>query len=133
MKAKIVGFLLFLAGTATVFAATHVSLYKDANSTISGVAGISEGLGMELKLEMEIVGLKPNAVYVAKIGSASCQSQNNGTGIAAFIVANDFGSYSSVMRGMPTSVKTARSINLYSDNSDQSRIDVENVYCLELG
>ena len=122
--------MIFIAGTATVYATTSVSFDNNIMPEISGVAGITEGLKNELKLEMEIVGLKPNALYVAKIDYAACREHTKETVAAAFITANNYGSYSTVMKGMPGAVKTAQSVTLYSAHT---QTNLEEVYCIDLG
>ena len=140
MKMKIAGVLVLLAGTATVFAATHKSLNTDIKPGVSGVAGIVEGLENEFNLEMELVGLKPNAQYIARLENSTCGDLPDNVAampdnlfVATYIESNKFGSYSTVFNGLPEYAKNARSVALYSDSGSQVGAGLENVYCLDLG
>ena len=140
MKVKIAGIVVLLAGTATVFAATHKSLDVDTRPGVSGVAGIVKGMENELRMEMELVGLKPNAQYIARLENSACSDLPANVAampselfVATYIESNQFGSYSTVFNGLPEYAKNARSVALYRDNGNQGSTELENVYCLNLG
>ena len=140
MNAKIAGVLIFLAGTATVFATTHASLTKDNKSQISGVASFISGFGKEINMEMEFVGLQPNGEYVARLENKTCQNLpsqaptlSGGTYIAAFVQSNKYGSYSEFLKGLPGNIKSAKSVALYSNVSGGDANTISTVYCIDLG
>jgi len=139
MKTKIAGIMIMLAGTATVFAATHKSLNSDSLSDVSGTAGFFKTINEELSLEMEFVGLQPNDLYVVRLENSGCQSLParvsafpSGLAVAMFVEPNDFGSYSAVMKGLPSYAETAHSIALYK-TSDAPHGEIETVYCQNIG
>ena len=140
MNVKIAGVLIFLAGTATVFAATHASLNENNETRISGIAGFVDGVGNQLNMEMEFVGLQPNSLYVARLENTLCQnisanvsSLPGGEHVAAFVESNQFGAYSNILKGLPDQVMTAQSVALYSDFSAGQSGGVSTVYCVDLG
>ncbi|WP_455220494.1 hypothetical protein [Kaarinaea lacus] len=140
MKLKIAGVLVLVAGTATVFAATHKSLNVDKTPGVNGVAGFVQGLGNELRMEMELVGLQPNTQYIARLENSTCQNLPNKVTslpselfVAAYIESNQFGSYSAIFNGLPKYAKNAHSVAVYSETGDQGNIEMNTVYCLNLG
>ena len=140
MKTKLLGTMILLAGTATVFAATHSSLNENAKPGISGVADITESLENRLRMELELVGLEPNTQYIARLENFACSDLPKKVSgvpselfVATYIKSNQFGSYSTVFNGLPTYAKNTRSVALYSDTNSQENIELETVYCLTLG
>lgn len=139
MKTKIAGAMILLAGTATVFAATHVTLNKEQHGTnVSGIAAFVDGIDKKLTMEMEFVGLQPGNIYLARLENTSCRnlfrqstSLSNGLQVAMFVESNQFGSYSTVMKGLPSDAKDAKSVALYKDV--ESNDGVNTVYCINLG
>lgn len=139
MNKKIAGILIFLAGTATVFAATHAKLNENSGSDISGIAGFV-GVGTEINIEMEFVGLEPNNLYVARLENTACQNLSNtasalssGLHVAAFVESNQFGAYSNILKGLPAQAREARSVALYSDAGTESGNGYATAYCVDLG
>ena len=140
MKARIAGMMVLLAGTATVFAATHSSLNQTLKPGISGVADIVEGLDKRMNMEMEFVGLEPNTLYVARMESSSCQNipkqvstQPNGLYVATYIESNQYGTYSSVLKGLPQQAHGAQSVVLYNASIDPEEQQAATVYCQNIG
>lgn len=138
MKTKIAGAMILLAGTATVFAATHATLKEKQGTNISGIAAFVDGIDKKLTMEMEFVGLQPGSLYLARLENTACQdlarqslSLSNGTHVAMFVEPNQFGSYNTVMKGLPVSARDAKSVALYEDvDSDDA---VNTVHCVNLG
>ena len=140
MKAKIVGMVVLLAGTATVFAATHKSIGVDDELDVNGVAGFIETGSKGLGLEMEFVGLQPNSLYVARLENSACQNLPkkisafpNGPSIAMFVESNAFGTYSTVMSRLPADAKATQSVALYKERGDSQDEEIVTVYCKNIG
>lgn len=140
MNAKIAGVLIFLAGTATVFAATHSSINDNGKSQVSGIADFVSGIDKELNMEMEFVGLQPNSLYVARLENTACQNLPreasrlpNGQFVATFVESNQFGSYSNIIKGLPAYAENSRSVALYSDSDTDENNGIKTVYCVNLG
>ena len=140
MKAKIAGMMVLLAGTATVFAATHSSLNETPKLTVSGVADIIESIDSRMNMEMEFVGLEPNTLYVARMENTTCNNikgkvstQPNGLYVATYIESNQYGTYSSILKGLPKQAHAAQSVVLYSASVDPDQQHVETVYCQNIG
>lgn len=140
MKAKIAGMMVLLAGTATVFAATHSSLNETVKPGIAGVADLVQDIDNRMNMEMEFVGLKPNTLYVARMEYSSCQylpsqatTQPNGLFVATYIESNQFGTYSSVLEGLPVRAQEAQSVVLYSAEDDSQDGKFTTVHCQNIG
>ncbi|MCI0507484.1 MAG: hypothetical protein L0Z73_15425 [Gammaproteobacteria bacterium] len=140
MKLKIAGVLILVAGTASVFATTHKSLNVEPLPAISGVASLVDGLGKELNMEMELVGLQPNSQYIARLENSACQKlPGEATAIpaelfvATYIESNQFGSYSAKFNGLPKYAEAARSVAIYSEAGEAGEVALNNVYCMNLG
>jgi hypothetical protein len=140
MKLKIAGVMVLVAGTATVFAATHKSLNVDTMPSVSGVAGFVNGLGKELRMEMEMVGLQPNTQYIARLENNTCQTLPvkvttlpTELFVATYIESNQFGSYSTIFNGLPKHAENARSVAIYSETGKAGEVELNNVYCMNLG
>jgi hypothetical protein len=140
MKAKIAGMMVLLAGTATVFAATHSSLNETVKPGITGVADLVQDMNNRLNMEMEFVGLEPNTLYVARMENSSCENisgqastQPNGLYVATYIESNQFGSYSSVFNGLPARAQEAQSVVLYSAEDDSQDGKFTTVHCQNIG
>ena len=139
MKTKIAGVMMLLAGTATVFAATHATLNKEEHDiNVSGIAAFVDGIDKKLTMEMEFVGLQPGNIYLARLENTSCRnlfrqstSLSSGTHVAMFVESNQFGSYSTLMKGLPSNARDAKSVALYKD--EESNDGVKTVYCINLG
>ena len=140
MKVKIAGTMVLLAATATVFATTNTSLHNFQKSAIHGVADIVESADSRLNLHMEFVGLEPGTLYVARMENTTCNNiqnqvpvQLNGLYVATFVESNPYGSYSSVLKGLPQQAHGARSVILYNANIDSEQQQVETLYCQNIG
>ena len=138
MNNKLAGVLIFVAGTATVFAATHATLEESKQSSISGVAGFVAGINDVLNMEMEFTGLKANSLYVAKLENQSCQNLPQrssaipaGLQVATFVESNQFSSYSALMKGLPEYSRSAKSVALYNNTDVQGGF--ETAFCIDLG
>ena len=132
--------MVLLAGTATVFAASHKSIGVDSELDVNGVAGFIETGGKELGLEMEFVGLQPNSLYVARLENSACQNIPkkisafpNGLSIAMFVESNAFGSYSTVMNRLPADAMAAQSVALYKESGNSQDGEIVTVYCKNIG
>ena len=138
MNNKLIGVLIFLTGTATVFAATHASLEESKQTHISGAAGFVAGVNDKLNMEMEFIGLEANTLYVARMENLSCESlparssgMPNGMQVATFVESNQFGSYSSLIKGLPENSRNARSVALYHNTDLEG--SVAKAFCVDLG
>jgi len=140
MKVKIAGIIALLAGTATVFAATHKSLNIEPESSVNGVAGIVKGLDDKWSIEMELVGLQPNTQYIVRLENTACQNLPDKPSaspgrlfVATYIESNQFGTLSTLFEGLPEYAKNAHSVALYSESNNQDNVQLKNVHCLNLG
>jgi len=140
MKAGILGAMVLLAGTATVFAATHKTLNDDSIAKMEGTAGFINVTDGGLGLEVEYAGLKPGTLYIVRLENSACEnlprtrvSFSNGPSIAMFIEPNEYGSYHTVMNPLPEKARDSGSIVLYNTGIDTANEEITTAYCQNIG